>query len=119
MNNTKFAFFSAIEEDDVEDSEEGELADNPSSEDEDEDCTETQSSESRNETDQSTENEQSTEDAPDSFDDPCEVFTADRLMDYFRSLKRTGAEILTFGFIGYPNVGKSSTINKILKSKKV
>ena len=124
MNNTKFAFFSAIEEDDVEDSEEEEIADNPSSEDEDEDedCTETpetQSSESKNETDQSTENEQSTEDAPDSFDDPCEVFTADRLMDYFRSLKRTGAEILTFGFIGYPNVGKSSTINKILKSKKV
>jgi len=133
MNNTKFAFFSAIEEDDVEDSEEGEPANNPSSEDEDEDedCTETQSSESKNETDQSTETEpstetdqstdngQSTENAPESFDDPCEVFTADRLMDYFRSLKRTGAEILTFGFIGYPNVGKSSTINKILKSKKV
>merc|ERR1711874_789864 len=81
MNNTKFAFFSAIEEDDVENSEEGELDDKPSSEDEDEESVETQSSESTNETDQPTEN------ARDSFDDPCEVFTADRLMDYFRSLK--------------------------------
>merc|ERR1719186_1144112 len=81
MNNTKLAFFSAIQEDEEDQEEEVE------------------------------------EDV--SFTDPTEIFTSSRLMDYFRSLKRTQNEILTVGFIGYPNVGKSSTINKILKSKKV
>ena len=53
---------------------------------------------------------------------PCsqtDVLTSDQLMDLFRSYKRFETENITVGFIGYPNVGKSSTINKLLSSKKV
>ena len=48
-----------------------------------------------------------------------DVLTSDQLVDLFRSHKRFDSEDITVGFIGYPNVGKSSTINKLLCSKKV
>jgi large subunit GTPase 1 len=48
-----------------------------------------------------------------------DVLTSDQLVDLFRSHKRFDSEDITVGFIGYPNVGKSSTINKLLSSKKV
>jgi len=41
------------------------------------------------------------------------------LVSLFRSYKRHPTEPITVGFVGYPNVGKSSTINKLLCSKKV
>merc|ERR1711874_555556 len=114
-NNTKFAFFSAIEEDDEENEGEKEKVEEQGSEEEDEENLEKRSCDDEDDNNEA----KSTKSETSEFNDPCEVFTADRLLDYFRSLKRTDAEILTFGFIGYPNVGKSSTINKILKSKKV
>ena len=48
-----------------------------------------------------------------------DVLTSDQLVDLFRSHKRFDSEDITVGFIGYPNVGKSSTINKLLCLKKV
>jgi len=53
------------------------------------------------------------------YDEDCKVLTCSELMDLFRSFKRHDSELITVGFIGYPNVGKSSTINKLLNSKKV
>ena len=54
---------------------------------------------------------------------PChsttEVLSSDRLISLFRSYKRHSTESITVGFTGYPNVGKSSTINKLLQAKKV
>jgi len=47
------------------------------------------------------------------------ILTSDELVDLFRSHKRFENEDITVGFIGYPNVGKSSTINKLLTYKKV
>ena len=48
-----------------------------------------------------------------------DILTSDQLVDLFRSYKRFETEEMTVGFIGYPNVGKSSTINKLLTFKKV
>jgi large subunit GTPase 1 len=124
MNNTKLAFFSAIQEDDEdqEDDDDKENDDHEESSDEDDDEDNFTSSSywsapvnDVSEADFAAFNEEDVI----KFTDPTEIFTSSRLMDYFRSLKRTETEILTVGFIGYPNVGKSSTINKILKSKKV
>ncbi|XP_061169825.1 large subunit GTPase 1 homolog [Saccostrea echinata] len=50
------------------------------------------------------------------------VLNAEELLDYFRSVhreKKVTDGQTTVGMIGYPNVGKSSTINAILKTKKV
>lgn len=130
MNNTKLAFFSAIQEDEedeeIDDEKENEFKFNEeSSESDDEEDEDNFSSSSYwsapvndvSEADFAAFQEEEVENIK--FTDPTEIFTSSRLMDYFRSLKRTESEILTVGFIGYPNVGKSSTINKILKSKKV
>lgn len=50
------------------------------------------------------------------------VFNAEELLDYFKSIHQ-GEKVTegqtTVGMVGYPNVGKSSTINAILKTKKV
>ena len=50
------------------------------------------------------------------------VLDAEELLDYFKSVHQ-GARVtegqFTVGMVGYPNVGKSSTINAILKTKKV
>merc|ERR1719170_51716 len=47
------------------------------------------------------------------------VLTSTQLLQLFRSYKRHASENITVGCIGYPNVGKSSTINKLLSCKKV
>merc|ERR1719221_1590588 len=47
------------------------------------------------------------------------VLTSSQLLELFRSYKRHEMENITVGCIGYPNVGKSSTINKLLSCKKV
>jgi len=127
MNNTKLAFFSAIQEDEedlemeVDDVEENEEESGESDGEEVYSASDYWSAPINQISDAEftafQEEGEVEEDA--SFTDPTEIFTSSRLMDYFRSLKRTQNEILTVGFIGYPNVGKSSTINKILKSKKV
>ena len=90
QENIKFAFFSAITED--ADGIPSEL-DSVSVED-----------------DESTE---PSDDAPDSLN----VLTSSQLLELFRSYKRHQSESITVGCIGYPNVGKSSTINKLLASK--
>ena len=46
------------------------------------------------------------------------MYTGPELLDFFRSL-RPRLKLITVGMVGYPNVGKSSTINAILKMKKV
>eukprot|EP00092_Neocalanus_flemingeri_P006285 GFUD01006761.1.p1 GENE.GFUD01006761.1~~GFUD01006761.1.p1 ORF type:complete len:596 (+),score=181.61 GFUD01006761.1:36-1823(+) len=48
-----------------------------------------------------------------------DVLTCEQMVDLFRSYKRHQTEDISVGFIGYPNVGKSSTINKLVQSKKV
>ncbi|RWS28841.1 large subunit GTPase 1-like protein, partial [Leptotrombidium deliense] len=47
------------------------------------------------------------------------VLRNNELIAFFKSLKCENENRLTVGFVGYPNVGKSSTINAILQSKKV
>ena len=48
-----------------------------------------------------------------------DILTCKQLVSLFRSYKRHASEPITVGFTGYPNVGKSSTINKLLAAKKV
>ena len=48
-----------------------------------------------------------------------DVLSCKQLVSLFRSYKRHASEPITVGFTGYPNVGKSSTINKLLAAKKV
>jgi len=105
--NIKFAFFSAITEDadsiidelnSVSDNEEAEV--NNDSENEVEDDDSVKSSESE-------------------IDSSIQVLSSTQLLALFRSYKRHECENITVGCIGYPNVGKSSTINKLLACKKV
>lgn len=53
--------------------------------------------------------------------DPFRILSREELIDYFKtfseSLGHSGT--LMVGFVGYPNVGKSSTINTLLRAKKV
>uniref|UniRef100_A0A0B7B2U5 Large subunit GTPase 1 homolog n=1 Tax=Arion vulgaris TaxID=1028688 RepID=A0A0B7B2U5_9EUPU len=53
-----------------------------------------------------------------------EIVSAEELLDIFRKLAHPSscarlADVKTVGMVGYPNVGKSSTINVILKEKKL
>ena len=48
-----------------------------------------------------------------------DILSCKQLVTLFRSYKRHASEPITVGFTGYPNVGKSSTINKLLAAKKV
>ncbi|XP_063965874.1 large subunit GTPase 1 homolog [Lytechinus pictus] len=51
------------------------------------------------------------------------LLTGEELLGFFREVhmgrSKVNAEILTMGMVGYPNVGKSSTINALLREKKV
>uniref|UniRef100_A0A2C9K526 Large subunit GTPase 1 homolog n=1 Tax=Biomphalaria glabrata TaxID=6526 RepID=A0A2C9K526_BIOGL len=51
-----------------------------------------------------------------------DIVTAQELLDIFRKLAQPasqGKEVSTIGMVGYPNVGKSSTINVILDKKQL
>lgn len=123
-NNIDFCFFSAIQEDEDTDSDDNEVDAVNNSEDDNEDSTDVNSDDNP---------EHNTEDepipilstSPDKVDEvnttpsKNDILTSSRLVDLFRSYKRYEEESITVGFIGYPNVGKSSTINKLLSSKKV
>lgn len=103
--NVSFAFFSAIQEDFVEDDIEDDAIDTD------------KYIEEEDSREESLVNEvQETEERTSSNTD---VLSSDKLIELFRSYKRYESELITVGFIGYPNVGKSSTINKLLCSKKV
>lgn len=47
------------------------------------------------------------------------VLSSTQLLDYFKELFPEITRQITVGLVGYPNVGKSSTINALIKSKKV
>lgn len=48
-----------------------------------------------------------------------ELMSKERLIALFKSMKDEKKDLITIGLVGYPNVGKSSTINAILDDKKV
>ncbi|KAM9383864.1 large subunit GTPase 1 homolog [Pholidichthys leucotaenia] len=57
-----------------------------------------------------------------SFHNSSRLLHKDELLKIFKSVhsgQRCNEEQLTVGLVGYPNVGKSSTINTILRNKKV
>lgn len=51
------------------------------------------------------------------------MLSNDELINLFKTIhgdrKRLSDELVTVGLVGYPNVGKSSTINTLLAAKKV
>ncbi|KAK3593256.1 hypothetical protein CHS0354_012346 [Potamilus streckersoni] len=50
------------------------------------------------------------------------VYSGPQLLEFFKKLHsgpKVHEDVLTLGMVGYPNVGKSSTVNAILKMKKV
>ena len=47
------------------------------------------------------------------------IMNSEDLMDYLNAQSAGASERLTVGMVGYPNVGKSSTINVLCKQKKV
>jgi len=55
--------------------------------------------------------------------DPWDIYNVDQLKLYFKERRknkfRQNDEHLTVGMVGYPNVGKSSTINVLIADKKV
>ena len=51
----------------------------------------------------------------------CQIFTRNELIEYFENLKRRKCpekDRIVVGMVGFPNVGKSSTINALLGDKK-
>jgi len=60
--------------------------------------------------------------APSATDNCPDIITAEGLLDIYRSLAPALSDtkkVQTIGMVGYPNVGKSSTINVILDAKKL
>jgi len=47
------------------------------------------------------------------------ILSRQDLIEYFKSFKTPEKEVTCIGLVGYPNVGKSSTINSLLQEKKV
>jgi len=133
IGQTKFAFFSAIQEDDAtsEHTEEqhetqiGEIDEDDESENIDlQSTTAGPSNMEETEEIETKEEEMGLVDEKDRMDinlhsDPSAILTSVQLIELFRTFKRFDTEHITVGCIGYPNVGKSSTINKLLNSKKV
>ena len=103
----EFIFFSAIEEQErIEDYR-----------------TKQESNEETEETDQSESEEKSDEPANEMPKNPWDIYNVDQLKVYFKERRkgkfRQNSEHLTIGMVGYPNVGKSSTINVLIADKKV
>jgi len=127
--NINFAFFSAISEEDedieTEEDDDKDAANKEYEEDENDNASKEIEDEVAKDTDNKLVEDGETNDAicrEPTTPNTCsqtDVLTSDQLMDLFRSYKRFESENITVGFIGYPNVGKSSTINKLLSSKKV
>jgi len=107
-----FAFFSALEEEDAGKSDGGSSSDS-----------EEESDNSEDEADQNEKDAGKTEDEKsESGTEPAaktDILNCQQLVSLFRSFKRHPSEPITVGFTGYPNVGKSSTINKLMAAKKV
>lgn len=55
----------------------------------------------------------------DSNSDPTNIVTKEGLLEIFESYRLDSSEVFMIGLIGYPNVGKSSTINSLLSCKRV
>lgn len=57
------------------------------------------------------------------FKNSSKLLTKEELISLFKTIhgnnKRLNDELVTIGLVGYPNVGKSSTINTLLLNKKV
>jgi len=127
IGTTKFAFFSAITEDDPLNEEDDDIKVDEDDQSKDaisanEDALKHKLAELSLNSETSGTNAPegvSTEEELPPFSDPIEILTSERLMQLMRTYKRHQVEHTTIGFIGYPNVGKSSTINKLLSSKKV
>lgn len=71
-----------------------------------------------------TKNEGSSSDTTLATNPRANLLTSDELLDLFRSLcsskvQRKAGEPIIVGMVGYPNVGKSSTINTLIQGKKV
>jgi large subunit GTPase 1 len=58
-----------------------------------------------------------------SFKNSSKLLSKEELINLFKTIhgnhKRLSDELITVGLVGYPNVGKSSTINTLLLNKKV
>ena len=107
-----FAFFSALEEEDAGKSDWGSSSDSEEELDNSEDEAE------QNEKDVG----KTEDDKSESGTEPAaktDILNCQQLVALFRSFKRHPSEPITVGFTGYPNVGKSSTINKLMAAKKV
>ena len=107
-----FAFFSALEEEDAGKSDGGSSS-----------GSEEELDNSGEEADQNEKDAGKTEDEKsESGTEPAaktDILNCQQLVSLFRSFKRHPSEPITVGFTGYPNVGKSSTINKLMAAKKV
>lgn len=57
------------------------------------------------------------------FKNSSKLLSKEELISLFKTIhgtrKRLSNELVTVGLVGYPNVGKSSTINTLLANKKV